>query len=97
MSKSVDDQIADLEKQIEELKAKKHALEHPIIEYPKYLSDLPVPKVIPSPYAPGVTVNSAEEEKAVRAAAEKAAKGETDKPDDSSTRANREAERHGRR
>jgi len=60
---SVDVQIADLEAQIAKLKAEKHALEHPVQEYPKHIQ-------VPDPVQPAgvptktVIVNSADEEKA---------------------------------
>ena len=52
--KSVDEQIADIEKQIEELRAKQRELANPIQEFPKWLPDF------------GVTVENAEQEKNLR-------------------------------
>lgn len=72
MAKSIDEEIKDLQEQIDKLEAKKKLLANPPQEYPKYISDLPAPAFVPPPKA-GVIVNSAEEEKAVRAAAAKAA------------------------
>lgn len=100
--KSVDAQIADLEEQIVELKAKKALLEHPIQEYPKHIQ-------VPDPVQPAgvptktIVVNSAAEEKAAltkpsdargltayeRAEAEKKAREEEEKAREAAKKAKR--------